>query len=120
MRFPLEEKKGIILFEFSGVVKDYNDIEIKQTSHYIDMSCESYINCLWKPHDWEATISTLDINVEVNCVEIQFPNPNPSSINPEIDKNTHTKVIFPKTLYPPNQMTPMPSDCIKKIYNENF
>ena len=43
MRFTLEEKKGIVPFEFLGVVKDCNGVDIKQTSHYIDMSCESYI-----------------------------------------------------------------------------
>ena len=37
-----------------------------------------------------------------------------TTINPEIDK----KVLFPKALYRPNQMTPMPSDCIKKMYSE--
>ena len=29
MRSKLEEEKGIILFEFFGVICDYNDIDIK-------------------------------------------------------------------------------------------
>ena len=43
MRFASKEKKGIIPFEYLGGVKDYNGVDIKQTSHYIGMSCESYI-----------------------------------------------------------------------------
>lgn len=43
MSYPSEEKKDIVLFEFLGVLKDYNCVDIKQTSYYIDMSCESYI-----------------------------------------------------------------------------
>ena len=39
MRFASEEKKGIIPFEYLGIIKDYNGADIKQTSHYIDMLC---------------------------------------------------------------------------------
>ena len=42
MRFASKEKKGIILFEYLGIVKDYNGVDIKQTLNYIDMSCERY------------------------------------------------------------------------------
>ena len=66
MRFDSEEKKGIIPFEYLGIVKDYNGVDLKQTLHYIGMSCESYIKRLYKLYDWDATISTLDIDVEVN------------------------------------------------------
>ena len=47
--------------------------------HNIDMSCESYMKQLWKSHDWEATISTLNINVEVNQVQVQHPNSSTTS-----------------------------------------
>ena len=50
MSFASEKKKGIVLFEFLGVVKDYNGVDIKQTSHYIEMSCENYIQCLARTH----------------------------------------------------------------------
>ena len=46
--------------------KDCNGVDIKQTSRYIAMSCESYIKRLWKSHDWETTISTLNFDIEVN------------------------------------------------------
>ena len=49
--FNDEEEKGIIPFEFLGVIFDYNGVDIKQTSHYINMSCESYIKCLTKSHN---------------------------------------------------------------------
>ena len=96
MRFASKEKKGIIPFEYLGIVKDYNGVDIKQTSHYIDMSCESYIKRLYKSHDWDATISTLDIDVKVNWVQVQYPSK--TTINSEIDK----KVLFPKVLYQSN------------------
>ena len=57
------------------------------------MSCESYIKQLLKFDDWEATTSVLDINVEFNCIQVQYPNS--ISINPKIDK----KALFPKALY---------------------
>ena len=76
------------------------------------MSCKSYIKRLYKSHTWDATISTLNINVEVNRLQVQHPSE--LAINPEIDK----KVLFPKALYRPNRMTPMPLDCIEKIYRE--
>ena len=50
MSFVSEKKKGIVPFEFLGVVKDYNGVDIKQTSHYIEMSYENYIHCLSRTH----------------------------------------------------------------------
>ena len=52
MSFASEKKKGIVPFEFLGVVKDYNGVDIKQTSHYIEMSCENYIHRLARTHGW--------------------------------------------------------------------
>ena len=52
MSFASEREKGIVPFEFLGVVKDYNGVDIKQTSHYVEMSCENYLHCLSKTHDW--------------------------------------------------------------------
>ena len=46
MSVASERKKGIVPFEFLGVVKDYNEVDIKQISYYIEMSCENYIHCL--------------------------------------------------------------------------
>ena len=68
------------------------------------MSCESYIKRLYKSHDWDATISTLDIDVKVNWIQVQYPSK--TTINPEIDK----KVLFPKALYRSNRMTSMSLD----------
>ena len=121
MRFASEEKKGIIPFEYIGIVKDYNGVDLKQTSHYIGMSCESYIKRLYRSHDWEATISTLDIDVKVNWVQVQYPSE--SMIDPEIDKSSlhpsetnNEKALFPKALYCPNRMTPMPSRVRNKCH----
>ena len=38
MSFATEKKKDIVPFEFLDVVKDYNGVDIKQTSHYLEMS----------------------------------------------------------------------------------
>ena len=46
MRFDTEKEKGIIPFEYLGVVDDYNGVEIRKTEHYIEMLCENYINRL--------------------------------------------------------------------------
>ena len=92
-RWGLQQKKrreSFHPFEYLGIVKDYNGVDIKQTSHYIDMSCESYIKRLYKSYDWDTTIFTLDIDVEVNWVQIQHSST--TTINPEIDK----EVLFPK------------------------
>ena len=53
MSFPTEKQKGIVPFEFLGVVKDYNGVDIKQTSNYVGMSCENYIHRLARTHGWE-------------------------------------------------------------------
>ena len=50
MRFKGEEEKGVITFEFLGVICDYNGVDIKQISHYIYMSCETYIKHLTKAY----------------------------------------------------------------------
>lgn len=48
--FPSENKLGIFIFEFSGVVTDYpyNGVNIVQMPDYIEISCKNYIGCLLK------------------------------------------------------------------------
>ena len=53
MSFHSEKEEDIIPFEYLGVVKYYNGVDIKQTSHYIEMNCENYIKWLNKTHGWE-------------------------------------------------------------------
>ena len=43
IQFPSEKEANIVLFEFLGVIKDYNRIDIKQTPDYIEMLCKSYL-----------------------------------------------------------------------------
>ena len=50
MQFQREKEKGIIPFEFLGIVNDHNGVDIKQNSHYIEMSCQNYIQRLCKSH----------------------------------------------------------------------
>ena len=50
IQFPRKVEANIILFEFLGVLKDYNCIDIIQTPDYIEMSSKSYIDRLLKFH----------------------------------------------------------------------
>ena len=43
MRFDSERESGIVPFEYLGIINDYNGVEIRQTEHYIEMTCENYI-----------------------------------------------------------------------------
>ena len=47
---------------FLGVVNNYNGVDIKQTSRYIEMSYQKYIHCLCKSHGWE-------LNKDLNKVQ---------------------------------------------------
>ena len=43
IQFPSEVEANIIPFEFLGVVKDYNGVDIIQALDYIEMSSQNYI-----------------------------------------------------------------------------
>ena len=60
MSFTTKRKKGIVPFEFLGVVKDYIGVDIKQRSHYLEMSYENYIHCLSRTHGWKLAVDTKD------------------------------------------------------------
>ena len=51
--FNTENSQCIIPFEYLCIVEDYNGVEIKQTTHYIEMSCENYVQRLLRSHGWE-------------------------------------------------------------------
>ena len=53
IQFDAEKRDGVISFEFLGVVKDYNGVDIKQTKDYIEISCANYIRRLLKSHGWD-------------------------------------------------------------------
>ena len=57
IQFDTEKRDGIIPFEFLGIVKDYNGVDIKQTKDYIEMSCANYIRRLLKSHGWDKDSS---------------------------------------------------------------
>ena len=50
IQFPAEVEQGIIPFDFLGIVKDYNDVDITQTPDYVEMLCQNYIARLLKSH----------------------------------------------------------------------
>ena len=55
IQFPTEVEQGIVPFEFLGIVKDYNGVDITQTPDYVEMSCRNYISRLLKSHGWDTT-----------------------------------------------------------------
>ena len=44
MRFKSEEEKNTILFDFLGVISNYNGVDIKKNLYYINVSCENFID----------------------------------------------------------------------------
>ena len=84
MSFPSEKEEGIVPFEYLGIVKDYNGVGIQQTSHYIEMNCENYIQRLNRTHGWEpqdkaspsddesttAAAASVDIPVNENILNL--------------------------------------------------
>ena len=47
-------EQGIVPFEFLGIVKDYNGVDITQTPNYVEMLCKNYISRLLKSHGWDT------------------------------------------------------------------
>ena len=60
IQFPSEVEQGIAPFEFLGIVKDYNGVDITQTPNYMEMLCKNYISRLLKSNGWD-TKSRLDL-----------------------------------------------------------
>ena len=54
IQFPSEVEANIISFEFLGVIKDYNGVNIIQTLDYIKMSSQNYIIRLLKSYGWDT------------------------------------------------------------------
>ena len=54
IQFPSEVEANIIPFEFLGVFKDYNGVNIIQTPDYTEISSWSYIKHLLKSHGWDT------------------------------------------------------------------
>ena len=57
IQFDAKKRDNVIPFEFLGVVKDYNGVDIKQTKDYIEMSCANYIQRLSKSYGWDKDSS---------------------------------------------------------------
>ena len=66
IQFPSEVEANIILFEFLGVVKDYNGVNIIQTPDYNEMSSQNYIICLLKSHGWDTPTAN-NYQVRIFC-----------------------------------------------------
>ena len=54
IQFPTEKERNIIPFEYLGVVKDYNGVDLIQTPDYIESNCASYLHHLIILHGWDT------------------------------------------------------------------
>ena len=113
----LRRKRGILPFESLGVVKDYNGVDIKQTSHYIGMSCENYIHRLARTHGWELDDNNNDTVAAAASVKILTPENDPQLLNKQDPSQVPLK-SDPLFRYSPNRMVPIPSDSIERMYKE--
>ena len=52
LQFPSERLKGVVPFEYLGLVLDYNRVDIRQTKDYIEVHCSNFIDRLLKSHSW--------------------------------------------------------------------
>ena len=57
IQFDAEKRDGLIPFEFLGVIKDYNCVNIKQTRDYIEMNCAKRVQRILKSHGWDTDSS---------------------------------------------------------------
>lgn len=56
IQFQLERDKCNILFEYLGLVKDCNSMDLVQTKKYIKMDCLNYIKRFLKSHGWDIAL----------------------------------------------------------------
>ena len=56
IQFPSEVEQGIVPFEFIGIVKDYNGVDITQTPDYMEMLCKNYIARHLQYHGWDTKL----------------------------------------------------------------
>ena len=80
LAFDTEKAEGIVPIEFMGIVTDYNGTDLHQTTHYIEMSAESYLRRLFKSHGWDKDIQS----VKDFCVNDQDPITN-SEVDQDLD-----------------------------------
>ena len=52
LQFPSEKLKGVVPFEYPGLVSDYYGVDIRQTKDCIEMQCSNYIDRLLESHSW--------------------------------------------------------------------
>ena len=50
IHFLFEIEQSIVPFEFFGIFKDYNEVDITQMPDYVKMLCKNYIAKLLKSH----------------------------------------------------------------------
>ena len=83
IQFPSEVEANIVPFEFLGVVKDCNGVNIIQTPDYIKMSSRSYIIRLFGSRGWDTptTKQLPDENIPSSKIVLNIPAAAAASIN---------------------------------------
>ena len=65
IQFQSKRDKGKILFEYLGLVKDYNGMDLVQTKKYIKINCLDYIKHFFKSHGWDVVSNQPDLTPTV-------------------------------------------------------
>ena len=89
IRFKYEEIDNDLPITFLGLVKDYNGVDIIQTSRKIKISAASYINRMLKTHGWDtASDGEIQDTVFKACMKSSKPI---SPIRTEVIKDLYDK-----------------------------
>ena len=89
IRFKSEELDNDLPITFMGLIKDYNGVDVIQTSRKIKISAASYINRMLKTHGWDT----------------------------ESD-NVAQDTTFKDCMKSSKPISPIHADSIKKLYSE--
>ena len=115
MSFPSEKEEDIVQFKYLGIVKDYNRVGIQQTSHYIKINCQNYIQGLNRTHGWDPQDETFPSDDEPTTTAA-------ASFDIPVNENIPNLLTKPEQLkesllsnYSQNRIVPIPSDNIEKM-----
>ena len=101
-----------------GVIKDYNGANIKQTSHYIEMSCENYVHHLSKTHRWEPS-NVQDSSPDTAAASIETLTPENNPLLLQHKDPSHVPLSSDILPYcSSNCIVPIPSYSIERMYKE--
>ena len=122
LQFPSEKLKGVVPFEYLGLVTDYNGVDIRQTRDYIEMHCTNYIDRLLKSHSWttksDDDLSNNHLGSTKPVYRVSQPyrdNLSDEELLKQFKANEKSKTHSMKSSKP---LSPLPADCIDTMFKE--